>query len=184
MKVREQFFRLSLRERLILVALLFALGIFWASGVLAGLRETVERNQRISGELEFQSAVLARKDVVEEDIAVRLAQMDSERSLTASSFVEAIDQFSRSVGLQPDIDPVETIQGEMVSVHRLELFLDDVAIVPLIDLIRRLERDGLPVSIDEMILSVNERSPELLDVSLRLAGFEFKSGPTELASHP
>jgi len=184
MKARERFFRLSLRERIIALALLAGVAIFWASAVLGSLRETFERSERTTAELEFQQTVLSREDSVEEEIARRLEQMEAGRSLTSSSFVESVDQFSRAVGLRPDIDPVETTDGEMVSVHRLELYFDDIAIVPLIDLIRRLENDGIPVSIDEMILSVNERSPERLDVTLRLAGFEFEPGPSGLASAP
>ena len=78
--------------------------------------------------------------------------------------------------------PVETRDGEMVSVHRLDLGFSDIAIVPLIDFTRRMENDSLPVSIEEMLLSVNERTPERLDVVLRLAGFEFRNAPSELAS--
>ena len=184
MSVRERFFRLSLRERLIAVVLLLGLGIFWASSILSGYRETLEENRTLSGELEFQSVILSREESVEMSIASRLAEVEAEQSLTASSFVEAVDQFSRAVGLRPDMDPVETIKGDMVSVHRLEMEFDDVAIVPLIDLIRRLENEGIPVSIEEMMLSVNERSPERIDVSLRLAGFEFNPGPTGLAIVP
>ncbi|MBC2603106.1 hypothetical protein [Puniceicoccus vermicola] len=184
MNIRERFFRLSLRERLIAVVLLLGVGIFWASSMLSGYRALMERNQRASAELEFQKTVLSREDSVEEEIASRLERMEAQRTLTASSFVEAVDQFSRGVGLRPDMDPVETMSGEMVSVHRLELYFDNVAIVPLIDFIRRLENDGIPVSIDSMLLSVNERSPERLDVSLRLDGFEFNTGPTGLASAP
>jgi len=184
MNVRERFFRLSLRERLIALALLVGLALFWFSAVIGGLREHVDQNERTSAELEFQQTILSREESVEEEIAARLKEMDAGRSLTASSFVESVDQFSRAVGLRPDIDPVETMGGEMVSVHRLELYFDDVAIVPLIDFIRRLENDGLPVSIDEMLLAVNERSPERLDVTLRLAGFEFEPGPSGIASAP
>lgn len=182
MKIRERFFRLSLRERLIAVVLLAALGIFWASSVVSGFRETADQNQRVSAELEFQETILSREASVEEEISQRLEQVDAGRSLNASSFVEAVDQFSRGVGLRPDMDPVKTFRGEMVSVHRLELYFDDVAIVPVIDFIRRLENDGLPVSIDSMLLSANQRSPERLDVSLRLAGFEFESGPSGIAT--
>lgn len=184
MSIRERFFRLSLRERLIAVVLLLGVGLFWGSSILTGYREKLEENRTLGGELEFQAAILSREQSVEETIATRLAEVEAEQTLTASSFVEAVDQFSRAVGLRPDMDPVETIQGEMVSVHRLEMEFDDVAIVPLIDLIRRLENEGIPVSIEEMLLSVNERSPERLDVSLRLAGFEFNSGPAGLAVLP
>ncbi|MGE9291052.1 MAG: hypothetical protein ACQKBT_08685 [Puniceicoccales bacterium] len=184
MNLRERFFRLSLRERLIAVVLLLAVGIFWGSSVLSGFREVLDQNQRISAELEFQDIILSRESSVEQEIALQLKRMDAQRSLTASSFVEAVDQFSRGVGLRPDMDPVETMEGEMVSVHHLELYFYNVAIIPLIDLIRRLENDGIPVSIDAMLLSVNERSPERLDVSLRLAGFEFNPGPSGLASAP
>jgi len=180
-KIRDRFFRLSLRERLIGVVLVSAVGLFWLSSVVQGFRELWERNQRISGELEFQETVLSRESKVEQEIAERLEEMEADRSLSAASFVEAVDRISRIVGLRPDMDAVETKAGEMVSIHRLDMDFDDVAIVPLIDFVRRMEDDGFPVSIEEMMLSVNERSPERVDVVLRLAGFEFSSIPKALA---
>ncbi|MEM0966855.1 MAG: hypothetical protein AAGJ81_11955 [Verrucomicrobiota bacterium] len=175
-QVRERFFRLSLRERTIAVALILGIGLFWGSSVLGGLRDAFERNGRVSAELEFQDTVLGRKSAIESEIAVRLEEMDAERSLSASTFVEIVDEIARGVGLSPDMDPVETLRGEMVSVHQLDLGFDDIQLVPLIDFIRRIENDGIPVSIEEMLLSVNERAPERLDIVLRLAGFEFDSG--------
>jgi hypothetical protein len=167
---------------LIAVVLLAGAGLFWASHVLQGFRDFAERHERVKAELAYQETVLSRAETVEADIATRLAEVESEQSLTAASFVEAVDRISRGVGLAADMDPVETRDGEMVSVHRLDLGFSDIAIVPLIDFTRRMENDSLPVSIEEMLLSVNERTPERLDVVLRLAGFEFRNAPSELAS--
>ena len=140
--LRERFFRLSLRERLIGVVLLAAVGLFWASSVLGGFRDAFDRSSRVAAELEFQETVLSRSESVEAEIAARLEQMEAGRSLTASSFVEAVDGLSRQVGLTPDMDPVESRRGDMVSIHRLDMGLDDVALVPLIDFVRRMEKDG------------------------------------------
>ncbi len=182
--LRERFFRLSLRERLIAVVLLGAGALFWTSSVIGGFRDAVNRNARVAAELEFQETVLSRSESVEAEIAGRLEEMEARRSLTASSFVEEVDRISRNVGLTPDMDPVESRSGDMVSIHRLDMDLDDVALVPLIDFVRRMEDDGLPVSIEQMLLSVNQRMPEEVDAVLRLSGFEFAAGSSRLASAP
>lgn len=171
---RERFFRLSLRERLIGTALLAGGGLFWFSLVFGDLRDLFERWERVGAEIGFQETVLSRGERVEADIAARLAEVEAEQSLSAASFVEAVDRIARAVGIAPDMDPVETREGEMVSVHALDLGFDDVALVPLIDFVRRMEEDGLPVSIEEMLLSANQRTPERLDAVLRLTGFEFR----------
>ncbi len=176
--IREKFFGLTLRERLIALVLVAAAGIFWLSLVIGGFKDLAERQKRATADLEFQETVLSRAGTVEAKIEKELSELDSQESLTASSFAEAVDGLSRDAGLAPDLDPVDTRNGELVSVHELDLSFDDVAIVPLIDFTRRMQERSLPVSIKEMILTVNPRTPERVDVKLRLSGFEFNSIPS------
>lgn len=172
-RVRERFFQLTLRERIIAAVLLCSIGIFWAASVIGQLGKLSERFRSTASEFNFQEEILSRSDQVEASIANRLAELESQEALTAASFVEAVDGISRAVGLSPDLDPAETQSGDLVSVHELDVSFDDVAFVPLIDFIRRIQEQALPVSISEMQLSVNPRSPERVDVMMRLSGFEF-----------
>jgi hypothetical protein len=182
--LRERFFRLGRRERLLAAVLLTALVVFSGSRLLQQLGAVREDLERVRADLTYQEEVLQRGPAIEARINRLLEAQDASQSLTVAEFTEIADRLSREAGLRPDMDPVETTEGSLVSVHGLVLSFDDVALVPLIDFARSLRESGRPVSVEEMVLSVNERRPTRLDADLRLTGFEFHDPTGALARRP
>ena len=182
--LRERFFRLGRRERFLASVLLSALLVFYGSHLFRQLVTLREDLDRVRADLAYQEEVLERGPLIEARINRLLAAREARQSLTVAEFTEIVDRLSREAGLRPDMDPVETREGSLVSVHGLVLSFDDVALVPLIDFARSVRESGRPVSIEEMVLSVNERQPTRLDADLRLTGFEFHDSTGSLARAP
>lgn len=182
--LRERFFRLGRRERWLAAVLLTALALFYGSRLLQQFGTVRDELARVRADLAYQEEVLQRGSAIEARISRLLAAQDASQSLTVAEFTEIADRLSRRAGLPADMDPVETTEGSLVTVHALVMSFDDVALVPLIDFARSLRESGRPVSVEEMVVSVNERRPTRLDVDLRLTGFEFHDSNGALARAP
>lgn len=173
---KHLFFRLSFREKLLLV-LFIACGLFiWAGNTLGGLRDTLQQLRSTSTALQDQEFWLGKEKEINSRMAAVLAQLQSDRTFTSAQLVGRIDNIARQgEDLSYEIFSPRTESDAELNLHSLRFRVRRAGLADLLALHERLVQEEPYISLENLRITANRQNPEQLDASFIVSSPELKS---------
>ncbi|MFP4281355.1 MAG: hypothetical protein ACLFR7_00155 [Opitutales bacterium] len=172
--LRQLFFGLRNRERLLLFTLFAALLLLWATVLLRELRTgwTEYRDWRtIFAE---QSETIERAPAVDAELAAALSTLDSGRTYSASQLVGKLDSVARDIGLSVDLDASVTEGAGIYTAHNVRLRINDGNLADIMRFNEAVQTEAPYIAITQFRLAANRRDPRLIDATFDIASFELQ----------
>lgn len=173
--IRNLFFSLSVRERLLLTVFVWALIMVWLLGLLDSFGNTL-RDFRYNGQaLERFEETLEQSEMVELLLEEARAGLDSSRTYSASQLVGRLDSLAREADLGSfDLNIPSTQETDLFSFHNVRLNINNTRIEELIAFDQRIKEDAPYISLARFELVASRRDPRYLDAVFELTSFELK----------
>lgn len=174
-KIRRLFFRLSLREQMLSLAIILVLLLWWMSSELGTWRSqwTLYNSQKF--QLQNQQVWLNDRDAIEVGLANALNKLDSEKTYSSSELAGRVDELARSTGLSYSISSQNTEASEDFNTHAVRITIRRAELRPLIEFCSQLQREAPYLVIDSMNISANRSRPTQHDASFIISSFELKN---------
>lgn len=174
--IRQLFFTLSLRERVLLVAFLATILLIWALFLLGGLRTNTAGLRQAGQRLEVQSLQLARADDVQLMLDSALANLDSGRTYSATQLVGKIDEVARELGVRYDLSTPNTQDSDIFATHVVRLRIDNGNLSDLIGFNDVIQQENPYIVLNQFQMAARQNDPRLIDASFEISSIELRAG--------
>ena len=175
-KIKKLYKRLSVREKLLFLLFFSVILILWCSSLTRRISELNHERKIAQFELNDQEQWIIQKPLISNNLERALERVDPAKTYSATKLSGRIDNMIRKVGLQADIDPVKTREGEVFNDHDLRVRLNRISIDKLIEFNNLLQIESPYINLDSLRLSANKRKPEELDARFEINSFDLKAG--------
>lgn len=173
--IRQLFFSLSLRERILITAFIWVLVLAWLLGLLDSYGETSREFRNNKQTLSSFEQILEQSDMVEQMLREAREGLDSSRTFSGSQLVGHLDQLAREAGISSfDTNIPTTQETDLFSFHTVRLNIRNIQIEDLIAFDRQIKEDAPYIALTRFELVANRRDPRYLDAIFELASFELK----------
>lgn len=175
MLFRQIFNALSLRERYLLAAFIWAMLIIWfmyaaedfqeSWGTFGDQRETIEQ---------FRSKI-NEADLAEVMLAEARSGLDSSRTFSSAQLVGKLDSIARLNEVSSfDISTPSTEETPLFSFHTVRLSIKRSRISDLIRFDQAVKQHSPYIALGNFQVTANRRDPRFLDAVFELVSFELK----------
>lgn len=173
--LRAFFFRLSTREKVLLVLfvwVLVALGLFGAS---ADLRARLGALKTAGSELDNQAMYLGMREELGAQLASSSERFDPTKTLGASALQGRVDRLAREAGVTlQGFDYRRGQQNDIYDLHELRVNIRGITYDQLYRFDLRLQAEAPYLKLESIRVSADRRDRERLDCTLILSSFEMK----------
>lgn len=166
--ILELFFQRTRREKAMLLATLLVVCAWLFTVYQAKSRETTDRRAVLQVQREEQDIWLATEPRIREQMAELAAGMDEGRMFDANQLAEWADSMARRTGVQYTVSTVETSTRSGLRRHQLRVALDRISLERLINLVVEIDRERPYITLEELTIDPLPRTPDQLNVRLRL----------------
>lgn len=167
--------RISTRERNMLAGLVIVGFLIWFSSLWKNWEEVSNRHRKAENELSKQAVWLADADRFERELGDSLAQLDPEKTYSATELVALIDDLSRASGTKHDLGTPQTEQQELFYQHSLKVVIKNASLKRLIQFERGLADLHPYATVEDFSMAVNKSDPRLLNARLTVTAYELMS---------
>lgn len=165
----ELFFQRSRREKVMLLATMLVV-CTWLFTVYQGQsREVTDRRAVLEVQRDEQNIWLETEPRIREQMAELAAGMDEDRMFDANQLADWADSMARRSGAQYTVSTVETTTRSGLRRHQLRVALDRISLERLINLVVEIDRERPYITLEELTIDPLPRTPDQLNVRLRLA---------------
>lgn len=173
--IRQFFFSLSLRERLLLTAFIWVLVLAWLLGLMDSYGETTREFRSNKQTINNFEQILEQSEIVELMLKEAREGLDSSRTFSGSQLVGHLDRLARDADLSSfDLNVPSTQETELFSFHTVRLNIKNTQIQDLIAFDRQIKEEAPYIALTRFELVANRRDPRYLDAIFELASFELK----------
>ena len=163
----------SVRERVLMTALLLIAMATWGSSLLGRTRQFQLEWTSSSMELSEQLTTLQSKAQVDERTAKVTAELDPKQTLNSA---EAFAEVSRlAQGLPAEIGAQRTDRTENFAMNSLQVKIRRVGLEPLLKFYKELRLKGPYLNIDQCSISVDRAAPGQINADFRIYSVEVLS---------
>lgn len=173
--IKRLFHALTLRERLLLSAILWIALIFWVTSILARYRDTRTASSTVALELETQEALISNEAAITAALEQARRGLDTGRTYSASELTEKLDTLARSMRLDFDLDDPNTEEGTIFRRHSASIVIDGAEISELIAFDERIQNEAPYLVITGFEIAPQARDPRRLKAEFEVASFELTS---------
>lgn len=175
--ITTRFFkRMSVREKLLSLLFVLVLLFLWTSNLFERTSQWRTQLKATQSELKYQATVIARDDEFSLGLSEALDRLDQSKTYSAAQLSGRIDSLLRKSGLsqKADIDPVRTLEGEILTDHNLRVRLSRITIQQIIDFNELIRQESPYINLQKLQLSANRRNPVEIDARFELNSFELR----------
>lgn len=166
---------LALRERVLLMFIVWTLLLWWTFSLLGGYNTVTTRLEDARLALRTQEVLLAGKPEIDIRLAGALERLDPTKTFTASQLVARVDALARQpTGLSFDINPAQSEASGPFSVHTVRVEFNRARIAPLIEFARLLQAESPYIGLDSIRVTANRSDPQYLDARFEVSSFELQ----------
>ena len=179
-KLRIGFFKLSLREQILILAILSVLILWWISAELTDWRSYWTRYNSQNFQLQEQQIWLDDQDRIEQGLVDTLERLDSNKTFSETELAGRIDDIARAIFSSSGDATYQTSQrdGESTEdfeIHRRRISIRSAELRPLIEFCSKLQAESPYIVIDNLDLSANRSRPTLHNANFIISSFELKN---------
>ncbi len=160
----------SLRERVLLLALVGLALAWWGTSILGRLNLTRRDWLSLVAERTEQSLWLKNRNAIAEQAAVAAKQLDPARTLDATQLLAELNQYAS--GLNAEIGAQRTERTSGFAMHSLQVNLRRVDLPGLLRFYQSLAARTPYIGIEQCSLTVDRANPGLLNASFRISAVQ------------
>lgn len=173
--VRAFFFRLSAREKVLLVLFVWVLVLIGLFSAVGDLSARISALKVAASQLETQHLYLGMREELAGELARSSERFDAEKTLGASALQGRVDRIAREAGITlQGFNYSSGQQNDIYDLHELRVNIRGITYDQLYDFDRRLQAEAPYLKLESLRISADRRSREKLDCSLVLSSFEMK----------
>lgn len=162
----------SRREKIMLLLTLLV-AVLWIGGqYLDKSRDVESRWLQLNGDYEEQSHWIGMEESIRTDIGDLFARMDTTRMMDEEELAQWVDTAAREARVQFNVTPGESSVQRGLNRHSVRLSLERITIDRLINFVLEVDRNSPYVLLDEIIIDPVQRTPDILNVRLRITSQE------------
>lgn len=172
--IRQVFFSLKGRERLLLTLLFGALLLVWLAVVIRSLRAEVPDYLSSRRALKTQSRMLEEAPTVQAMLNEALATVDASRTYSATQIVAKLDSLCRELGLKVDISSAVAEEAGIYTAYNVRMRVENGNLEDLVRFNEAVQRENPYIVITQFQFSANRRDQREIDATFDIASFELK----------
>lgn len=173
--IKSFFFRISTREKVLLVLFVWVLVLLGLMSVLSGVRARASAVSAAGNQLDTQEMYLGMRDELAEQIARSSERFDTSRTLDASALQGRVDRLARDAGITlQGFDYRKGQQNEIYDLHELRVNIRGITYQQLYRFDQRLQAEAPYLKLESIRVSADRRARDQLDCTLVLSSFEIK----------
>ena len=175
MVLRQIFNVLSLRERYLLAAFIWALLFMWFLFLIKSAQVTWKTFQKKQGDLSTYEETLELADAAEQLLRNARQGLDSSKTFSAAQLVGRLDSLARENEVSSfDISTPSTIESQLFTFNNVRLSIKRSRIAELIRFEQAVKAYSPYIALGNFQITANKRDPRFLDATLELVSFELK----------
>ena len=169
----RQFFQtISLRERILLSAIIWSLVLLWGSALMKDYASLRSAMATTGAALQDQKLWLDQKSELEGQLKVALQRLDPEKSFSSSRLTGKIDDLAREAELNFSLNSPVTEKGEIFDIHSVRIQIRKAGLTELVQFDRKIKRESPYLGLDRVEITADRRDPRFLDVQYVISSFE------------
>ncbi len=170
--MRNLFMNRTRREKYMVVLFLLAIVIIWG-GSLADRAGAISREFETTGSLlQEQQIVLDNAEEIEARMRAGVENLDPERILNGSRLLSEIASIAQRHGLNPDITPPDTEEGEVFFFHLVRVTIRQADMASLMAFSDDIQRRAPYMGLEQLNLTPNRENPTQLAAVFRISSVE------------
>ncbi|MGB0369773.1 MAG: hypothetical protein ACPGN3_00385 [Opitutales bacterium] len=173
--IRRLFFRLSVREQVLIFAILTVLVLWWLSAELGDWRSHWTRYNSHKFQLQEQQIWIDDKERIEQDLEAALQELESDKTYSASELAGRVDDIAIEKELNHSISNQRTSPNEDFNIHSIRISVRRADLRSVIDFCNALQAEAPYLVIESMDISANRSRPTEHDAKFVISSFELKN---------
>ena len=175
MVTRQIFNFLSLRERYLLAAFIWALLLMWGVFLVQSAQTTWRSFKKSKGDLNQYEETLGLADAAEQLLRNARQGLDSSKTFSAAQLVGRLDSLARENKVSSfDLSTPSTIESQLFTFNNVRLSIKRSRIEELIRFEQAVKAYSPYIALSNFQITANKRDPRFLDATLELVSFELK----------
>ncbi len=175
MLFRQIFNALSLRERYLMAAFIWALIIIWFMYAAEDFQKSWDRFEDQKETIEKFRSTISEADLAAVMLAEAKSGLDSSRTFSSAQLVGKLDSLARLNEVSSfDISTPSTEETQLFSFHTVRLSIKRTRIGELIRFDQAVKQHSPYIALGKFQISANKRDPRFLDAVFELVSFELK----------
>ena len=175
MVIRQVFNFLSLRERYLLAAFIWALLFLWAVFLLQSAKVTWGSFKSNQADLKQYEDTLGLADAAEQLLRSAREGLDTSKTYSAAQLVGRLDSLARENEVSSfDLSTPSTEESQLFTFNNVRLSIKRSRIAELIRFEQAVKTYSPYIALGNFQITANARDPRFLDANLELVSFELK----------
>ena len=166
--------RLSLRERILLIAFIWVVLVIVLGYGMKWTSYNRSEWSRVNMLLDAQQELFEQRPVVEAQLDEVLLRFNREKTFSAAKLTERVDELARSIGLVFITGDADPEHGLTVSLHTLPGSITRKKISDILQFVELLDKEYPYITLDNLRLTAESGNPEFLTARFVIKSFELK----------
>lgn len=171
-RLRARFLQRTLREQVLVAALLLVGALIWVDRVTGVLQSTRNAWAATSSDLATQQAWLDNQPAIEERSAKAIASLDRKRTLDSTRLVAAVTAEAEKAGLTVDIDQPRSQRTAQFAFNTVRVTSRKGGLAPIISFYQALAARAPYLALDEFALQADRSGNGQLTATFEIAAVE------------
>ncbi len=175
MIIRQIFNVLSLRERYLVMAFVWALLLLWLVFLMEGLRGTWTSFSQNRNNLATFEYTIGQAEEAELLLQEARQGLDSSKTFSAAQLVGRLDSLARENEVSSfDLSTPSSIETQLFNFNNVRLSIKRARISDLIRFDQAVKAYSPYIALGDFQITANKRDPRFLDATFELVSFELK----------
>jgi hypothetical protein len=162
----------KLRERILLVAFIWAIVLLWAIMSVGAFRRHFSAMSLARGEIKNQKIVMAESADIESRLEKARTLIDPARTIGPLKLSSSVDTLARDAGLEANIASPTSKSSEIFNRNTVRASCKKASIDQLITFTQAVRKQAPYLSISRFKISADQRDPHLLSAEFEIESFE------------
>jgi len=169
--VKAYFLNLFLREKLLFVAFVLAIAVWWFSNLAGRTARFAGDFRQTTKTIADQNGWLARRNEIETASKRAISQLDPARTYDSTRLQSEISTLSAGLP-DPDIEPRPDQRADQFTVHSVQFSVHRADFVSLERFYLEVSKLSPYINIEECSINVDPANPAQLDSSMQISSVE------------
>jgi|TARA_B110000438_G_scaffold238047_1_gene235681 hypothetical protein len=170
--VSKTFFNMKGRERLLLIAFITVVLLWWLSSLIKTGGQQWSAYSSSRRYFNTQTSAIERASFVESQLKQALSRLDSNRTYSDTQLFGKLDNIARSFDLDFDVSQPTSENSGIYATHTIRVRIDDSNLEQLVRFNQGVQAEAPYIAIAEFKLSANRRDRSKIDATFDIASFE------------
>ena len=169
----ELYKRFSLREKTLFIGFIWFVLLFWGSGGISRLSQTLSGISDSRKTIAGQKEILSREAGIDADLEAQRSKFDSSSTYNKDQLFARVQAMAegRASNIYQNKEDVQ--EGGIFNLHTVRITFRDQPISSLLNFDQALQEEPY-ISLESATIAADTKKPELLDATFIITSFELK----------